>query len=132
MKKQYDTLVIGHISLDYNIDYLDNLIIETGGAVIYSSAAAKASGYKTGVVTKLAENDKKRLDTFVIDKEDIFFIPSSKSTSIRNKYLLPTRRKGSAPASLKPTRLLSMISPTRTAKSTTSRGLSTATLTESL
>lgn len=93
MKKQYDTLVIGHISLDYNIDYLDNLIIETGGAVIYSSAAAKASGYKTGVVTKLAENDKKRLDTLVIDKEDIFFIPSSKSTSIRNKYFTADKEK---------------------------------------
>ncbi|MDE6471654.1 MAG: ribokinase [Clostridia bacterium] len=86
MKKHYDTLEIGHISLDYNIDYLDHQIIEVGGAVIYSSAAACAGGYKVGVVTKLAPQDKDRLNCFVIDKEDVFYIPSKESTSIRNKY----------------------------------------------
>lgn len=86
MKKHYDTLEIGHISLDYNIDYLDHQIIEVGGAVIYSSAAAYAGGYKVGVVTKVAPQDKDRLNCFVIDKEDVFYIPSKESTSIRNKY----------------------------------------------
>ena len=86
MKKHYDTLEIGHISLDYNIDYLDNQIIEVGGAVIYSSAAAKAGGFKVGVVTKVAPKDIDRLDSFVIDKDDIYYIPSKESTSIRNKY----------------------------------------------
>lgn len=86
MKKHYDTLTIGHISLDYNIDYLDHQIIEVGGAVIYSSAAAYAGGYKVGVVTKVAPCDTDRLNTFVIPKEDVFYIPSKESTSIRNKY----------------------------------------------
>ena len=86
MKKHYDTLTIGNISLDYNIDYLDYQIIEVGGAVIYSSAAAYAGGYKVGVVTKVAPADTDRLNTFVIPKEDIFYIPSKESTSIRNKY----------------------------------------------
>ncbi len=84
--KKYDTLTIGHISLDYNIDYLDNQIIEVGGAVIYSSAAAYAGGYKVAVVTKVAPQDKERLKAFVIDQEDIYYIPSTESTSIRNKY----------------------------------------------
>ena len=84
--KNYDTLTIGHISLDYNIDYQDNQIIEVGGAVIYSSAAAYAGGYKVAVVTKVAPQDKDRLSAFVIDKDDIYYIPSSESTSIRNKY----------------------------------------------
>ena len=84
--KKYDTLIIGHISLDYNIDYQDNQIIEVGGAVIYSSAAAYAGGYKVAVVTKVAPQDKDRLSAFVIDKDDIYYIPSSESTSIRNKY----------------------------------------------
>jgi len=84
--KIYDTLTIGHISLDYNIDYQDNQIIEVGGAVIYSSAAAYAGGYKVAVVTKVAPQDKDRLSAFVIDKDDIYYIPSSESTSIRNKY----------------------------------------------
>lgn len=93
MKKQYDILTIGHISLDYNIDYLDHQIIEVGGAVIYSSAAAYAGGHKVGVVTKLAERDKERLNEFVINKDDIFFIPSKKSTSIRNKYFTADKEK---------------------------------------
>lgn len=91
--KKYDTLTIGHISLDYNIDYLDNQIIEVGGAVIYSSAAAYAGGYNVGVVTKVAPEDKDRLNEFVIDKEDIFYIPSSASTSIRNKYHTPDKER---------------------------------------
>lgn len=86
MKKVYDTLTIGHISLDYNIDYLDNLIVEVGGAVIYSSAAAYALGHKIGAVTKVSPKDKDRLSALVIPKEDVFFIPSTQSTSIRNKY----------------------------------------------
>lgn len=84
--KQYDTMTIGHISLDYNIDYLDNQIVEVGGAVIYSSAAAYAGGYKVAAVTKLAEKDFDRLGEFVIPREDVYCIPSSVSTSIRNKY----------------------------------------------
>ena len=71
--KKYDTLTIGHISLDYNIDYQDNQIIEVGGAVIYSSAAAYAGGYKVAVVTKVAPQDKDRLSAFVIDKDDIYY-----------------------------------------------------------
>lgn len=91
--KKYDVLIIGHISLDYNIDYLDNQIIEVGGAVIYSSAAAYAAGYKVGAVTKLAERDKERLNELVIPEEDVYYIPSEKSTSIRNKYFTADKEK---------------------------------------
>ena len=90
---KYDVLTIGHISLDYNIDYLDNQIIEIGGAVIYSSAAAYALGHKVGAVTKLAKEDKDRLGALVIPKEDIFFIESAKSTSIRNKYFTADKER---------------------------------------
>ena len=90
---KYDVLTIGHISLDYNIDYLDNQIIEIGGAVIYSSAAAYALGHKVGAVTKLAGEDKKRLESLVIPKEDVFFVESKKSTSIRNKYFTADKER---------------------------------------
>ena len=90
---KYDVLTIGHISLDYNIDYIDNQIIEIGGAVIYSSAAAYALGHKVGAVTKLAKEDKDRLGALVIPKEDIFFIESAKSTSIRNKYFTADKER---------------------------------------
>ena len=84
--RHYDTLTIGHISLDYNIDHLDQLVIECGGAVLYSSAAAYALGHKVAAVTKLAPEDKDRLSQLVLPEEDIYFIPSAKSTSIRNQY----------------------------------------------
>ncbi len=90
---KYDVLTIGHISLDYNVDYLDNQIIEIGGAVIYSSAAAYALGHKVGAVTKLAPADKDRLSALVIPKEDIFFIESEKSTSIHNKYFTADKER---------------------------------------
>lgn len=93
MAKNYDILSIGHISLDYNIDYLDNEIIEVGGAVIYSSAAAYALGHKAGVVTKLAAKDTDRLEVFTIPRGDVYCLPSAKSTSIRNKYHTPDKER---------------------------------------
>lgn len=90
---KYDVLTIGHISLDYNIDYLDNQIIEIGGAVIYSSAAAYALGHKVGAVTKLAKKDMERLDALVLPKEDVFCKESRFSTSIRNKYFTADKER---------------------------------------
>lgn len=93
MQKNYEVLTIGHISLDYNIDYLDNQIIEIGGAVIYSSAAAYALGHKVGAVTKLAKEDEERLKALVIPKDDIFCTESKFSTSIRNKYFTANKER---------------------------------------
>ena len=90
---KYDVLTIGHISLDYNIDYLDNRIIEIGGAVIYSSAAAYSLGHKVGAVTKLAKEDGERLKALIIPEEDIFCIESECSTSIRNKYFTADKER---------------------------------------
>jgi sugar/nucleoside kinase (ribokinase family) len=91
--KHYESLIIGHISLDYNIDYLDHQIIEIGGAVIYSSASAYALGHKVGAVTKLAPADRDRLSALVIPEEDIFCIDSPTSTSIRNKYFTADKER---------------------------------------
>ena len=90
---KYDVLTIGHISLDYNIDYLDHQIVEIGGAVIYSSASAYALGHKVGAVTKLAEADKDRLEALVIPMEDVFSSYCEHSTSIRNKYFTADKER---------------------------------------
>ncbi len=90
---KYDVLTIGHISLDFNIDYLDNQIVEIGGAVIYSSASAYALGHRVGAVTKIAPKDKERLSALVIPKEDIFVADSEFSTSIRNKYFTADKER---------------------------------------
>lgn len=93
--KTYDSVIIGHVSLDYNIDCKDNLVVQLGGAVVYSSAAAHALGRKVAAVTKLAQEDFGRLDIFTLPKEDIYCIPSKKSTSIQNKYFTEDKEKRS-------------------------------------
>ncbi|MCI9461006.1 MAG: hypothetical protein HFF93_04095 [Oscillibacter sp.] len=57
MKKQYDTLIIGPVSLDHNIDYQGNERKEVGGAVVASGFAAAKSGNKTALFTKLNPAD---------------------------------------------------------------------------
>ena len=57
MKKTYDVLVIGPVSLDHNIDYQSNERKEVGGAVVASGFAAAKSGNRTAVFTKLNPAD---------------------------------------------------------------------------
>jgi len=86
-KREYDTLVIGHISKDIEIDCDDRFIEVIGGAVVYSSAAAFAGGNRVGVVTKMAPGDRERLiKGFAIPKEDIYLLPSIKTTAMQNKF----------------------------------------------
>lgn len=95
MDNHYDVLTIGHTSLDYNIDYLDNTVVEIGGAVIYSSAAAYALGHKVAAITKLAREDVSRLNALTLPKEDIYCNFSEHSTSIRNKYFTADKERRS-------------------------------------
>ena len=57
----YDSVIIGHITKDYNIDHLDNTVEMCGGAVLYSSASAYALGHRVAAVTKLNADDSDRL-----------------------------------------------------------------------
>jgi len=76
---------MGHISIDENI-YQGETVKEIGGAVVYSSCASYAIGYKTGILTKLSFLDKNYLEAFTIPEEDIFALNSKNTTSIRNIY----------------------------------------------
>lgn len=84
--KHYDSVIIGHISKDFNIDHEDNLVEICGGAVLYSSACAFALGHKVAAVTKINASDSDRLSSFTVPDEDIYVNYCEKSTSIRNKY----------------------------------------------
>jgi len=83
--KKYDTFIMGHISIDKNI-YQGEAVKEMGGAVVHSSCASYAIGYKTGILTKLSFQDKNCLEAFTIPEEDIFALNSKNTTSIRNIY----------------------------------------------
>jgi len=83
--KNYDTFIMGHISIDENI-YQRETVKEIGGAVVYSSCASYAISHKTGILTKLSFQDKNCLETFTIPEKDIFTLNSKNTTSIRNIY----------------------------------------------
>ena len=73
----YDAIIMGHISLDYNTDHLDNTVEVIGGAVTFSSASAYALGHRVAAFTKVAPADKDRLSGLVIPQEDVFCLPAS-------------------------------------------------------
>lgn len=84
---KYSSVIIGHPTVDLNTDHLGNTVKIVGGAALFSSASAHALGYKVAAVTKIAESDKElRLAAFTIPKEDIFCLPSEKSTDMVNVY----------------------------------------------
>ena len=85
---KYDVMTIGHSSLDHNYDCDGNEVVEVGGAVLYSSAAAYALGNRVLAVTKLSEGEEDRLNAFAIPRANIKVLPAEKSTSIENRYLI--------------------------------------------
>lgn len=91
--KKYSSAIIGHITIDQNIDHLENEVTIPGGAVVYSSASAYALGHKVLAVTKVAKNDRERLTAFTIPEEDIYCINSEKSTNMYNHYLTPDKER---------------------------------------
>ncbi|MBR0600191.1 PfkB family carbohydrate kinase [Sinanaerobacter chloroacetimidivorans] len=85
-KKQYDTLVIGPVSLDHNIDFEGREYSEVGGAIVQSGFAAARTGHSTALFTKLNPEDADLQITFESSGADIYWKESEKTTSIRNKY----------------------------------------------
>ena len=88
----YDFFVIGHISLDENID-LQKTEKSVGGAILYSSSVYSSLGYKVAVLTKLHPLDKNKIFQLNIPEENIYFLPSNKTTSIKNVYFDETHEK---------------------------------------
>ncbi len=88
----YDFFVIGHISLDENID-LQKTEKSVGGAILYSSSVYSSLGCKVAVLTKLSPADHHSIHQLKVPEKDIFLIPSKKTTSIRNVYLDESREK---------------------------------------
>ena len=93
MKKQYDVLIIGPISLDHNIDYQGNERREVGGAVVASGFAAARSGNRTAVFTKLNPADADVRARFAGSGADVYWAPSQATCSIRNQYLTADKER---------------------------------------
>ncbi len=91
--KHYESIIIGHITLDHNTDHLGNSADIIGGAVTYSSASAYALGHKVAAVTKLNEADVGRLKSLTIPEEDIYCIYSPSSSNMDNQYFTPDKER---------------------------------------
>jgi len=85
LQKTYNILLIGHVSKDIII--VKGRTAKTpGGAVYYSSIAAKRSGANVLVITKLAHSDLNLLKEFDNEKIDYLPLNSTQTTSIENIY----------------------------------------------
>ena len=93
MKKQYDVLVIGPVSLDHNIDYEGHERKEVGGAVVASGFAAARSGNRTALFTKLDPADANVEERFAGSGADLYWAPSRHTCSIRNQYLTADKER---------------------------------------
>ncbi len=91
--KHYSSAIIGHITMDRNIDHLDNEMKIPGGAVVYSSASAYALGHNVLVVTKVAKKDTDRLSAFTVPEENILCIDCESSCDMYNKYFTPDKER---------------------------------------
>lgn len=91
--KKYDTLIIGPVSLDCNIDHLENSRNEFGGAIVQSGFAAAKTGHTAALFTKLNPADADIEAFFPNLEADVFWKESKKTTSIRNKYFTADKEK---------------------------------------
>ena len=93
MEKKYDVMVIGPVSIDYNIDYQGNERREIGGAVVASGFAAAGSGVRTAVFCKSHVKDADIKERFAGIQADLYWSPSSATCSIRNQYFTADKEK---------------------------------------
>ncbi len=84
---EYKALIMGHITMDINVEHTGEVVKTEGGAVLYSSAAAYGMGHKVAVLTKLNKDDYDRLKAFTLPSDDVFCIEALTSTDMYNKYL---------------------------------------------
>ncbi len=88
----YDMLILGHVSKDINITP-ESEERAVGGAVVFSSIAAKRSGANILALTKLHEDDLPALDIFGRFDVPVVHQPSARTTSIRNTYHTADRER---------------------------------------
>lgn len=90
---EYKSLIIGHITMDTNVECTGETTHYAGGAVLYSSAAAYGMGHKVAALTKVAAKDMDRVLSFTLPKENLFVIRCKQSTDMYNKYLTADKER---------------------------------------
>jgi sugar/nucleoside kinase (ribokinase family) len=90
----YDILMIGHITSDF-LNFKGDVTSFTGGATYFASYAAKKTGARFCVLTKLAEKDFGAIEEMRKDGIEVVALPSPQTTSIENIFETddPDKRK---------------------------------------
>ena len=90
----FDSMIIGQMTLDHNIDYDGREEYIAGGAVTFSGYAAAAIGGRVAVVPK---GNAARLDPYAVfaksKVERIFPVDSPTCTVMQNTYFTPDRER---------------------------------------
>jgi sugar/nucleoside kinase (ribokinase family) len=85
MSERYDIVTIGHVTHD-NQTYRGKTTWFTGGGAYFCAFAAKASGARARVVTRLAQEDHGLLEGLRAAEIDVLALPSRATTSIENIF----------------------------------------------
>lgn len=91
--KKYDSVIIGPVSLDINIDCEGVERRELGGAVVQSGYAAAKCGFRTLILTKADRSDADTEARFADSGADLITLPSAHTCSIKNQYLTPDKER---------------------------------------
>ena len=91
MKKTYDVLVIGPVSLDHNIDYQGNGRKEVGGAVV--TPALRLPKAATGRRVYKLNRGCRSVEAVRRVGADVYWKPSQATCSIRNQYFTADKEK---------------------------------------
>lgn len=90
----FDSMIIGQITLDHNIDYDGREEFRSGGAVTFSGYAAAAIGHRVAVVPKGNTKILNPFDTFRDSRvEAIFPVECVTCTEMQNTYFTPDRER---------------------------------------
>ena len=89
----YESLIIGHVTMDVNTDFDGTTVNMPGGAVLFSSASAYALGHKTTVLTKAKRDDRDRIKAIVLPEKDVICLDAEKNTDMVNVYYTADRER---------------------------------------
>lgn len=92
----YQIMMIGPATRDVNIDYTGEKVHEIGGAVFFSTYAARAAGAKVFASVKINACDQDIIDAFEMPVESIALLPSRKTTLMQNQYFTADRERRKA------------------------------------
>ena len=106
--ERFDSLIIGEIAMDTNVDYDGTVVKAVGGAVYYSGCAAANIGHKIAVLPKADTAQVDMAEAFAI-APNVTVLPLHSKTSFvtKNVYHTPDRERRTSTVD-------SMIEPYRT------------------